>query len=57
MTLLPYALWYADELRAAKQTKRRHERKWKKSQLEVDRQIYAEQIVQDQHSHVGTSEM
>ena len=43
MTLLPYALWYADELRAAKQTKRRHERKWKKSQLEVDRQIYAKQ--------------
>ena len=34
MTLRPHAPWYTDELR---------ERKWKKSQLEVDRQIYAEQ--------------
>lgn len=43
ITLRPHAPWYTVELRVAKQTKRRLERKWKKSQLEVDRQIYAHQ--------------
>ena len=43
MTLRPHAPWYTDELHTAKLSKRRHERKWKKSQLEVDRQIYTEQ--------------
>ena len=37
--------WYNDELRSAKQEKRRAERKYMKSQLEVHKQIYADKCL------------
>ena len=43
ITLRPHAPWYNDALRDAKREKRRCERKWKKSKLEVHKQIYKEQ--------------
>ncbi|XP_072028487.1 uncharacterized protein [Amphiura filiformis] len=36
----PMCQWYSDSLRSAKRHKRRLERKFRKSKLEVDRQIY-----------------
>ena len=39
----PHAPWFNDELRSAKQAKRRFERKWKTSGLEIDKQIFKEQ--------------
>ena len=43
ITLRPHAPWYNDTPRVAKREKRRCERKWKKSKLEVHKQIYKEQ--------------
>ena len=40
ITLRPYAPWYDDSLRESKQKKRALERKWKKSGLEIDKQIF-----------------
>jgi len=40
ITLRPHAPWFNDSLRVAKQDKRRLERKWRKTRLEVDRQRY-----------------
>ena len=37
--------WYNDELHEAKHLRRRLERKWKKSRLTVDHQIYREQCI------------
>ena len=42
-TLRPHAPWFDDGLRTAKQEKRRCERQWRKSGLEVHRQIYQQQ--------------
>ena len=49
VTLRPNAPWYNSELRAAKQTKRRAERKWMQSGLEVHKQIFREQIKNYKH--------
>ena len=38
----PWAPWYNDELRTAKQEKRRLERKYRKTQLTIDKQLYWE---------------
>ena len=35
--------WYTDDLRVEKRTKRQRERSWRKSRLEVNRQLYADQ--------------
>jgi len=43
VTLRPHAPWFDDGLRTAKQEKRRCERRWQKSGLEVHRQIYQQQ--------------
>ncbi|XP_072018306.1 uncharacterized protein [Amphiura filiformis] len=43
MSLRPNAPWYTEDLRAAKRLKRCHERKWRKSKLEIDRQIFVDQ--------------
>ena len=43
ITLRPHAPWYNDSLKAAKQEKRRRERQWKTSDLEVHRQWYKSQ--------------
>lgn len=40
VTLRPHAPWFDDSLRNAKLIKRRLERKWRLTRLEVDRQIY-----------------
>jgi exonuclease III len=40
ITLRPNAPWYSDELRMAKRQKRKLERQWHKSKLEVHRLIY-----------------
>jgi hypothetical protein len=40
VTLRPHAPWFTDEIRQAKQEKRKWERRWRKSKLEVDREIY-----------------
>ena len=42
VTLRPNTEWFSDELRASKIQRRRAERKMRKSNLEVDRQIYRE---------------
>ena len=42
ITLRPHTPWYSDILRSSKRVKRRHERKWKKSGLEIDRQVFRE---------------
>ena len=42
VTVRSTAPWFTDELRQAKQEKRRAERKYMKSHLEVDKQIYKE---------------
>ena len=36
-------VWYTDDLRVEKRTKRQRERSWRKSRLEVNRQLYADQ--------------
>ena len=43
ITLRPHAPWYCDELREAKQRKRRLERKMRKSGLEIDKQMFSDQ--------------
>ena len=43
VTLRPHAPWFDDSLRTAKQEKRRCEQQWRKSGLEVHRQIYQQQ--------------
>lgn len=43
VVLRPSSPWYCDELRKAKRMKRRSERKWLKSGLEIDKQIYCDQ--------------
>ena len=39
----PYAIWFNDELRAEKREKRRLERKYRKSGLTTDNQLYRDQ--------------
>ena len=48
ITLRPHAPWFDDSLRAAKQDKRRLERKLRKTRLEIDRQRYRH-ICDDYH--------
>ena len=48
ITLRPHAPWFDDSLRAAKQDKRRLERKWRKTRLEIDCQRYRD-ICDDYH--------
>ena len=43
ITFRPHAPWFDDSLRTAKQAKRRLERKWRSTRLEVDRQMYKEE--------------
>ncbi|XP_072050218.1 uncharacterized protein [Amphiura filiformis] len=43
VVLRPHAPWYSDALRAAKQEKRRRERKWRKTDLTVYKQCYLDQ--------------
>jgi hypothetical protein len=43
ITLRPNAPWYTEELREAKHERRRRERLWRKSRLEIDHQFYKEQ--------------
>lgn len=45
VVLRPHAPWYSASLHASKQLRRRCERKWMKSKLAVDREIYMEQCV------------
>ncbi|XP_028519056.1 uncharacterized protein LOC114576505 [Exaiptasia diaphana] len=40
LTIRPHAPWYNDELRAEKREKRRKERRWRCTRLEVDKQIF-----------------
>lgn len=42
ISIRPHAPWFSDNLRVLKKEKRRCERKWMKSNLEVDKQIYAD---------------
>ena len=39
----PDSEWYSDDIRAAKQVRRRMERKWRKSGLQVHRELFIEQ--------------
>lgn len=41
-TLRPHAPWYSDSLRSLKREKRRSERKWVRSGLEIHKQIHRE---------------
>ena len=43
VVLRPHAPWYTESLRLAKQERRRRERKWIKSGLTVDKELYKEQ--------------
>ena len=43
MRLRPNSAWYSDAIRKAKREKRRRERAWRKSKLEVHRQCFREQ--------------
>ncbi len=45
----PLPPWYSDNLRSAKREKRKSERKWNKSRLEVDRQIFQENCKNYRH--------
>ncbi|GFR97234.1 reverse transcriptase-like protein [Elysia marginata] len=40
IVIRPNCEWYTDGLRKAKQERRKAERRWKKSRLEIDRQLY-----------------
>ncbi|GFR91750.1 hypothetical protein ElyMa_000851400 [Elysia marginata] len=40
IVIRPNCEWYTDGLRKAKQERRKSERRWKKSRLEIDRQLY-----------------
>ncbi len=40
VTIRPNTAWYSDDLRLAKKERKALERRWRKSKLEVDRQIY-----------------
>ena len=39
-TLRPHQPWYNDTIHTARRLRRKYERRWKKSKLEVDRQFY-----------------
>lgn len=43
ITLRPSASWYNESINEAKRKRRRLERRWRKSRLCIDRQLYAEQ--------------
>ena len=43
ITIRPNAPWYTDELREEKQKKRRLERKFRKTNLEIDKQLFLQQ--------------
>lgn len=43
ITVRPHAPWYNDILRGEKRKRRKFEKKWRQTRLEVDRQIYLEQ--------------
>ena len=43
ISLRPHAPWYNDQLKEAKREKRRRERKWRRTKLEVHHQMYADQ--------------
>ena len=45
VTLRPHAPWFDNVIRKGKLTKRRLERKWRSTRLEVDRQIYRDYCV------------
>ncbi|KAK6181917.1 hypothetical protein SNE40_009694 [Patella caerulea] len=40
ITIRPNTKWYNDEIRQSKRLRRKAEKKWRKSKLEIDRQIY-----------------
>lgn len=42
ISIRPHAQWFSDDLRVLKKEKRRFERKWLKSQLEIHKQMYVE---------------
>lgn len=50
ITVHPVAPWYTDEVKKAKSEKRKAERKWRKTGLEIHRQIY--QASRDEHSAI-----
>ena len=41
--LRPHAPWYSEELHEAKRKRRQYERRWRKTGLEIHRQIYRAQ--------------
>jgi hypothetical protein len=43
VTVRPNSPWYNDSIREAKLKRRRLEKKWRRSNLEIDRQLYCEQ--------------
>ena len=53
LTLRPHAPWYNNALRAEKREKRRKERRWRCTHLEVDKQIFQDQCkkYQDMVNH------
>jgi hypothetical protein len=47
LTLRPYSPWYNDTIRAAQRSRRKAERRWRKSKLSIHLQLY-----QEEHQHV-----
>ncbi len=43
VTVRPSAKWYSDEIKQAKRKRRKLERQWRKSKLEIHRQLYRDQ--------------
>ena len=54
VVLRPHAPWYTESLRAAKQEKRRRERKWLKSGLTVDKESFKEKCSEYQQQLLST---